>query len=247
MKTFKQFLGESAFQQKITVEEAVALAKKHCKDALRFPETPIVRGMKYNGCHIMQGDLGSRKSRSTSNFYTTIFDETLPPLGYPKRSASAICATNGNSHHASRYGNLFAILPFNGVPIGVCPELDMWDTMVKIGKREDVVSDWNDYFGETLEAPDTTFDALVKHIEALLRNPEEDHDSDAAKKYFKKGQVEKQLHNAYSADAAGMALTTSKDPAIFHEDAMRELWIGGKCIAMPIKEYMKHFGAVVTI
>lgn len=70
-----------------------------------------------------------RKSANTLNYYTLIIDNSPRWSKFPKRSQSFVCSTSKAT--AGAYGTaLFAVFPFNGTPIGICPRNDIWDSFM---------------------------------------------------------------------------------------------------------------------
>lgn len=247
VQSFKEYLTESQYKTKISDEEFLKLLKEKCSDALQNgKDTPIVRGMSGGEeAVIIQGEAGGRESANTSNYYTIFLDHTLGPKGYPKRSKSIICSNWRNRDYSNSFAEnyVFAIIPYNGVKIGVCPDYDMWETEFKhgpdsiIGNRIESLNRAFKWAG----IPQTTFDDAVKAIEKLLENeklPIEDNPNDEnhifLAKMFKEGKVREQLEKMYNEDM-GFSLHTTK--TVYEIDEPREVWIGGKCLAIPLERY----------
>lgn len=240
----KQFLYESYKQDK-TLQEAFNLASINCSDALKHWNIPLIRGTNLSGdAYILEGEVGFRKSKKSKNYYTIIFDEILPPLGYPKRSKSIILGNYSNRSYAESYGTSFIILPFNDINIGVCPERDIFNTKTSIifNNKKPVLHILNDFF-EGIKAPDNSYNNLVNYIEKILQNPKDIH-YETTKSIFTSGNVDKKLRNAYSPKNTKMKLETSK--TVYDIKDKKELWISGKCIAIRKDKY-KEFLELLNI
>ena len=233
----KELLSEDYKTRIDDMDTAIEYIKKHCSDALAFIDTPIVRGMTFSGRYFsLQGDEGGRESANTSNHYTAILDTVLGDLGYPLRSKSIICANWAGKHHAAGYGDeLYAILPYNGVKIGVCPGEDMWDTKVKLGFSRDI-EDINRDLRRLGVAGTWSFAAMVKFLEVSLKDLEDKKDIDELSLFgdLQVGKIEQQFREAY---AKPFKLATTADAGVINDGREHELWIGGKCIAIQLKQY----------
>lgn len=205
-------------------EEIWKLLNKHCKDALG--ELPIVRGMKpfKNGYGIIHGAAGERMSANTSNHYTLILDGVLPKE-YPRRGKSIICANWKNRKYAAGYGTLHAIIPFDDVTIGVCPERDIFGTEITLGTQTRPIYRWN-YFYSDNEIGAKSFPQIVKDFKALL---------DRRDLWGLEAETIKEtLVKAYTKP---FKVATTASAEIYNDGAQHELWIGGKCIAIDLMLY----------
>lgn len=218
MTTFKQFITED-WRTTISLDEAVQLVATHCRDSLKAQ--PIYRGIDIDSpqsAYTLHGESGGRKSANTSNHYTVILDHVLTPLGYPKRSASSICSTD--MYRASEYGYVYRIYPYDGVKIGVCPHEDMFYTTVHVPQNgtSAQVNRINRAFMDSYVSAES-FDKLVETC--------------VTKQCFLFGETEeeikKNLEKYYSPAETGFELHTTAD---FHSLPRREVWIGGKVIAV---------------
>lgn len=230
-----QFKLLESYKRDISLEKAAELIEVNCKDALKHINTPLMRGTKLKeDAYILEGEAGTRESRNTSNHYTIILDEILPPLGYPKRSKSIILGNYENKDYVQEYGNIFAILPYDNIKIGVCYLHDIFGTKTFIGSREQNISleKMNEIF-EKMNVPDYTYQDLVQYIEEVLDDTEDEH-YDEAVKIFSKGEVDDIIRKAYSVKQLRMTLETTK--TVYDVLGPRELWIGGKCIAIKIED-----------
>ena len=244
VQTFKQYLSES--QYKVEVDDVFKVFRNNCQEFLAgTPSHPLVRGMTLSETPlIIHGEAGSRTSANTENYYTIFLDHTLPPLGYPKRSKSIICGNWDNKGYAESFGDIpFAIIPFDGVKIGVCPGFDMWETRLPAdaainknnGPRSLKIDNLNNAM-KRVGVPETTFAEIVKYIEGLFDIADKELDSDKRYliQFFNKGKVKENLEEAYS-EKMGFELETPR--TINSINRRRELWIGGKCLAIPLAQY----------
>lgn len=236
MKLFE--IADEIYKTEITEEDAFDLLSKHCSEALKTYDKPIVRGMTGlpNNFGLIHGAAGHRESANTTNYYTVILDKILPPEGYPKRGASIICANWENRSHAYGYGhNAFAIFPYDGATIGVCPSYDMWNTRITLGDDEKSINVWNREFIKMGIPPDATFDEIVKRLE-MIRTSEDNQNFEHHSWLFdmEPGNIKKEMAEAYSKPF--MLATTSKQQ-VYNDGVQRELWIGGKCVAIHMSTY----------
>lgn len=232
------------YKIELSEDRAVALIAKNCQHALKFLVTPIVRGM--TGMHgynenqtfmLVHGAAGERSSTNTSNHYTVILDKVLPPLGYPKRGSSIICGNFANRDHANNYGDLYAILPFDGTPIGVCPDFDMWGTPITLGDTTHDISDWNDIFVEMGVPEDVeTFGEIIDTLVEIRANPDE---NEAEFPWlFNIGEGKAAITQAFlEAYSKPFKLISTDNKAFMHTGFPKEFWIGGKCIAISMDKF----------
>lgn len=218
-----------AHREDITGEEAIALLRKHCKDALETIDTPIVRGMRMGDrFQLIAGEDGGRKSKNTSNYYTAILDEVLPGE-FPRRSKSIICTSFEGFDYAKSYGTVYALFPFDGVDIGVCPSGDIWDVAITLGGMTHELPEWNSIFKEA-GVPDTSYRDMIRKMREIR---DSDVDSD-----FKTFLIDLEAENdgmdfedmIASEYAMPFTHTTTANPD--YNDGEHELWISGKCVAI---------------
>lgn len=228
MITFKEYLAESQHKQEIELAEAIKLINTHCKAS---KNQPLFRGM--NGgqdAYILHGDASTRKSANTSNHYTVILDHFLPELGYPKRSKSIILSNNYST--ARGFGDVYCILPYDDVKIGVCATSDLWfSPRFKIGNyhSEFRIEQWNQVYRDNgIDA--LSYEDFVSSIKEKLETGTAD---DRLKEMFPDpDNIEETLKQAYNPETLELKLETPASMGKYEEDDARELWIGGKCIAI---------------
>lgn len=226
---FKDFLLEAKHRKDISIEKALELIKSECKDMdLKFP---LWRGTKKSTekAYLIQGELGGRSSANTSNHYTVIMDHFLVPKGFPARAKSIILASNDNYSYARGFGRLYAIFPFDGVPIGVCEDEDIWDSKIQIGdSRPQKIDYWNDFFDDA-GIPDYSYEDLVQGIKDALADEEDEHHNLIKNRFGNEKRVEKLLEEAYTPPSLNVKVMTSKQVKNLDK---KELWISGKCVAI---------------
>lgn len=245
---FKQFLLEGEYKKKITLEQAEEIIfGPSCSNFMtKSAERPIVRGIKGhfpNTAYVFQGDAGSRESRYTTNHYTIILDSILPEEGYPKRSKSLICATLANVKHAGQYGEIFAMIPYNDVNIGICPDADIFISMIDLFGITERIDVWNQLFQKS-GISDESFTIMAGQIAKQLsdsdkKTPLQEETAEWMQKNYPNGisseQIIKLLDKAYKEP---FELGSSNDPLEF-TPYMHEVWVGGKMVAIGINEYRK--------
>ena len=125
----KQFLLQEGRSKEISEEEAIDLIKKNCQQSLKG--TPIYRGIRTTDLYFSIDPKSGkpRKSANTRNYYTLINDNSPEWKPYPKRSRSIICSTDADG--VGGYGNPYAVFPYDGAKIGVCPKRDYWVSFLK--------------------------------------------------------------------------------------------------------------------
>jgi len=230
---FKDYLAEDQYKTETDAQGAWELLNKHCKDALKDLETPIVRGMKGfdGGFGVLHGEVGGRKSRNTTNYYTVILDAVLPKE-FPKRSGSIICANWANRSHAAAYGGrLFAIIPFDGVKIGVCPDSDMWDTRIEVNGYNESIEDWNYNLRNSVANDKLSFEEMMERLEKLRAKESGISDWLAD---LDPGTIKQEFIKAYTKP---FKLATTDESKVYNDKKRREVWIGGKCVVINMNVY----------
>src|SRR5574343_115834 len=145
---FSDFLIEAASGQyikQISEKELLEMLTDLYKSHDNLPRY-IYRGMKDIGDYaIVQGDLGSRISRNTTNHYTKIIDNNIKSINkdYPLRSKSII---------------------------GKCPSDDIWRSKLKIGKLTAPIPDWNKIWNrvgitDAIDNVDELANAIIKVLD----------------------------------------------------------------------------------
>jgi hypothetical protein len=221
-------------------EQAVALLRAACRDALRYIDIPIVRGFSGDGpLYRLEGSQGERQSRSNEHYDAIVMDEFLPHEGYPKRRDSIICGNWLNLQYAGDYGAAYAIFPFDSVPIGVTYGHDFLETrmaMTHFRQRTALsIIEWNQLFN-SLELRDESYAAFRADIERLRGTG---GDIDAM--FPARRDVDAVLRETYGASNLRLQIVTPATLATI-QDRQREMWFSGPCVAVRIDqlEAIKH-------
>ena len=226
--------------------------KNNCKDSLWMFEngTPIWRSLgwqeydrlrnpKVTGA-IVDPTVSTRVSTSTSNHYTQIFDSIPSMSAFPKRQNSIIATTSHNRSEALfwREDLTIAIIPFDGVKIGCTNTPDIWNIEVTLGSQTASVKDINDVF-QKLGVPDSSYNDIIRYIS----DPPNDEVRQQIESTFSITceELAKQIPEAYSPQNTGMTLHTSAtlSSVMVHEEEGNELWIGGPCVYLTRKNFVK--------
>ncbi|WP_407305440.1 hypothetical protein [Acinetobacter sp.] len=241
---FKQFLAEGDHKRDISMEEAFELLKANCKSALKHVDAPLWRGTKRSAedAYFIHGgaeEATGRKSANTTNHYTMLMDTFLPYYGYPLRSRSIIFATNKNEEYASSFGRLYAIFPYDGTPIGVCSEHDLWNTEpFEVGNSDEDrrINGWNHFWRDNKISS-----ASWKEFERTMteKMTEAGNHGRSFTQWF--GPPEKLraiFEKAYGPENLKLELTDAEN--VYNIDGEHELWMSGKCIAIKASVYRDH-------
>ena len=72
----------------------------------------------------------------TENYITLLIDYILPSWkNYPKRSKSLVCSSSKSISWG--YGNkAYVVFPYNNAKIGVCSEVDLWESFIDLNVLE---------------------------------------------------------------------------------------------------------------
>ena len=254
--SFKQFLeaavkDEPKYEVK-GAEEAMVIIATHCKDAHWMMEEnkPLWRGTKNLSDEIAKAgwvtvdtSATERQSQNTSNFYTMILDNNPAMKGFPKRSRSFIGSTDKDtaSSFAREWDEVdgtktFAMIPYDGTKIGVCPLGDMWNIAVNLFYRTHDIADMNDAFNAMYLKP--TLDSF-KEFDEDLRNDEGNAFTNFRRVFHNaavKGDTDDFLNtvwDAYSPKKLGLKAYTTK--SLPHDLTRREVWVGGKVLLIDIE------------
>ena len=240
---FKKFLLENTsdgnYKIDIDEEEALRLIKTHCSKV--DVEAPFWRGMskQYNNFYILDAERGSRVSatfKDSGNYYNTILDHITKKenKSNPLRGKSIICANNANFKHALSFGRqTFAIFPYDDTIIGYIPKYDIWHCSIKFGEKDiDLLS-----FNEMLHH--FKIDSLnYNHIISGIKDVVESETSSIYKDRLLSlvgsniDEIENKILKAFKT--MGHFFSTYKN-----DETPREVWIGGKCVAIEYRTYLK--------
>lgn len=238
---FSDFLIEAASGQyikQISEKELLEMLTDLYKSHDNLPRY-IYRGMKDIGDYaIVQGDLGSRISRNTTNHYTKIIDNNIKSINkdYPLRSKSIICSTSRET--ASNYGPVvYVIIPYPDTIIGKCPSDDIWRSKLKIGKLTAPIPDWNKIWNrvgitDAIDNVDELANAIIKVLDDYKVT--KDKEVDYLASIFKGVKdIKAEVEEAYSIENLQMSFGTMAE---LNFGGDNEVWIGGKCIAIKVQD-----------
>ena len=122
--------SSNSFSKAISEEEFWKLYNKNCKvhkKLTKLWKSNIYKGIDDRHNNFMYSDsliIKKRKSANTLNWSNLLLSNLPSWFEYPKRNKSHICSTTYN--RANNYGDLYAIIPFDNVKIGICPAYDLW-------------------------------------------------------------------------------------------------------------------------
>lgn len=173
-------ISEAIGVNNIQKEEYFWILKHKCKNNYKFMkdnykqgniQTFLWRGFGNDQTMMEMGKYSTvdpsqriRQSKNTSNYYTLLLSNLPEWQKYPKRDRSLICSTSGKK--AGAYGVRFAVIPYDEVKLGVCPESDIWDSFEEL-KQEgfSTLEDFNDYFELlfSLKKPNT-YQEIVERV-----------------------------------------------------------------------------------
>jgi hypothetical protein len=232
--------GVQAYQHKdLSQDQAVEILKTKCSDFLPLVqqkgEKTLYRGMTdFGDYRIVYPSSGSRISQNTTNHYTVLLDNSPYMKEYPRRSKSLICSAGFDYAQGfadpigkKSSGDTYAVIPFNGSKIGICPQNDIWRTPITVDPNlhfygytsMQAFNNWlDDYLN--LSAEDVAQEVLTPEAENYCKkfglNP----------KYFYQ-----YLYHALSPQRAHWELlSTSEFAATRQYYSDNECWIGDPCL-----------------
>lgn len=179
-----------------------------------------------------------RISRNTYNYYTLMMDNFQSWRKYPKRSKSIICTTD--YRYADGMGDVYYVFPENGAKIGVCPDEDIWNVIVKYGNFESAYTDMVDlirnilWYIPEIHSDIRLYTDLVKAFKSIDANKERINDKsnlelfkDMWKEYYNSNltflefmqEIIKPSNGNFSLRTAGDSIPNK-----------REVWISEPCV-----------------
>lgn len=224
----------------ISVEKAIGLLNKYCKDALWMLErnAPIWRGQSAPSSDfaVVDPKKSERRSENTANFYTELLDYNPynTKIGLPKRRFSIICSTSSSTAaDFSPTGDPLAVIPFDAVKIGCTGHSDLWSTRIQIFDMSLLIEDWNGVFSQFMDH-DTIeeFMSVSKRLaagDAKLLNKVKDAfelDGDGFDEELTTDFLG-YLFKCYSPEQTKFKVATS---ATIQTGGDQEVWVGGKCM-----------------
>lgn len=227
------------------INETVRLLNEHCSESVSMIYKPLWRGMSNHTQPVVVVDpsSGERKSQNTTNQYTMLMDHCPGYDGWPKRSKSFICSTdavNASVYSSSRQGvgGTYALFPFDGVKIAVCPLDDMWDTHVNIPSLR-----FHDTLGEFNKWTEREFD-LPEQWNEMSYWVQQQTTIDKCSKYdMRPEQVLSTLVDAMHPDNLKMKLMSIQEYSA-KPPTFQECWVGGPMVAVKRSLYRRFLSAV---
>lgn len=158
----ENFVLTEGRSQSISESEAREIYENHCTNHDKR-NTSIYRGVTLASQYgVVHPQKYSRKSKNTENFYTLFIDHSPKWSEFPQRSKSLICTTSYDK--AVMYGDqVFEIIPFDNVNIGICDKEDIWFSFDHIAKA----------YGST-GSDNGTLDHFNNHLDIVYKNQMED-------------------------------------------------------------------------
>jgi len=257
----KEFITERQVKKykskNLSINKAVKLLNQNCRQSLAMIDNPLWRGMGNHSAEILTIDpsTGERHSQNTSNYYTQLMSYSPYFEGWPKRNKSLICSSS--EEYAGGYaGNngLYAIYPFDNVPIAVCPEADMWFTPLRVPALdiecdEDFdMSQFNNILRFNLRLPDD-YKQMLTYVKTpvfaeRLANYRQHLIPKAQRILLTPETFIAYLHKCMSPKACGFKLLSiaqyAKNPPRYNE-----CWVGGPVVAIQEDLYYDFLDAVV--
>lgn len=247
-----EFLTEREVKPYDSVDLELNVAMKHlnehCSEALAMLEYPIWRSMKNHREPLVyiSPSTGERESQNTANFYTILMDNSPYFAKYPKRSKSLVGTTDlGRARNYA--GTTYALFPYNGTKIGVCPDADIWDTRLDLDELGGSVYDfpdlnnclrddlwlppnWNGILNniKTPKFAERLYNITPKYNGVPMMTPE--------------NFLEKIL-TAMSPARTGFQLLSMKQLANRRGEKKTEVWFSGDCIAIEMNLWKQFVDA----
>jgi hypothetical protein len=130
MSRFLQYINEGRTKG-ISENKAISFIKNNCLKnfkMLTLSPKKIYRGVKFEPDYgiIDSNKSKPRKSAISLNYMTLLMDNLPSWKNFPLRSKSVICTTY--LKQADGYGNLYIVIPFDNAKVGICPEIDIWES-----------------------------------------------------------------------------------------------------------------------
>lgn len=241
---FKTYLIESSenksYRKDIDKETAIDLIKTKCKNAEL--DKPIIRAVSKqpSSYQLLQGENSYRKPKSGKGFYNLFIDHFIKQENskFPLRSSCVIGITFDGSMFASAFGDhKMAIIPFDDTYIAVSPHHDIWAVDVL-----DTVTDYQDFsiLLDNSGIKSTNFDDIVKELSDILESDDVDDDLKEIFTSSDEKDIADTLDKIFNyTKHKSLGFTLVKNNSELLMNGSKEVWIGGKCIAIELKEYMK--------
>jgi len=257
MKNYKQFLLEHYYTdaklwkgtKALTEKETIKLLQTECLDYFDYNlDKLILRYSQMGGMKYIYTDPQkfNRKSSNTSNYYTLIMNNDPSWEHLPKRKLS--CShTEIDSDEVKDRGNedVYVVVPFDGNVWGVCPKIDMWDSIKNLGdKRLDHLNrqleDIADYLQMRLRDDNIkNFKEDLKEIDLELKNADDinyDHFDNLVYNFKDSGDIYQYLVDLLEPNKNNIKLLSTRE--VYNMTGKdKEVWTEGKCLMIQVDEY----------
>jgi len=141
MFTFKQFLLQEQSFEKLTTEQFIQLLRSdEYSDSYKCLKNAdyLLRGMStsYGPFAAIDRTNSERTPLPGGEIYTKLLQSNPKNANWPRRTKSTICTPDWTTAEgwaeSRKSGDVYCILPKNGVKLGVIPTNDIWGLRVKI-------------------------------------------------------------------------------------------------------------------
>lgn len=257
MGKFYKFINESKRVQRVTESDAKEMIRFNCKKSVNG--TPIYRGTNFDSSDFGYGDPQGkiRTSANTSNFYTLIMSNSKPWKNYPPRNESFICSLDYD--YAYEYGsNAYRVVPYDGTPIGICSEMDVWDSF----KDFDAMSEFNEgieslaeKFNLNMNKMNSDYKYLLKALDTIGENIREkelyvEGQRGDMKKFFREFLKQKKSLSEYTIKKLSPNYNNFKlkKPETIEPGSDVEVWFSGKAVFIDIDkedEILDTYGSIL--
>ena len=226
------------------IKRIMNLLNTNCTESLSLLRTPLWRGIDNHSSSVIhiKPQTGLRKSETTSNHYTELLVNSPYYKGWPKRDRSAICSTS--KFTSSGFGPaVYAVFPFNGVKIAVCPYDDIWHVTIDTPRLNNsrYFELINGYLKKNFKLPES-YNSMVQYVKTpefkalLTKYNVANRISDP----LLPEQFLPYLHECMSPDSLDMALMSISEfadqrAAGYYRN--NECWFSGDAIAIGLPLY----------
>lgn len=154
-KSFMFNINESDYGNSISTVLDLGSTVETIKEKCKFydfdnDDHKIYRGLPKAKNHLMliEPSKGQRRSSgmAANNYYTYIIDSSKAWSDYPKREKS--CIGINSESVASRYGELYIVIPFDNAEFGMCPKNDLLYSFKYMKEKKSDLIDFNDMLKE---------------------------------------------------------------------------------------------------
>lgn len=245
---FKEYNSETQRD----IKKIMDLLNANCTESLSLLKTPLWRGIDNHSAAVVhiKPQTGLRKSETTSNHYIELLVNNPYYKGWPKRDRAAICSTSRLS--SLGFGNeTYAIFPFNGVKIAVCPEDDIWHVNIRMPtlKNERYFELFNSFIRKNFSLPET-YAEMAKFVKTPMFSSRLDEYNTRYKisDPLQPKQFLPYLHQCMSPASLGMKLMSIAEFAEARASGQyqnKECWFSGDAIAISSPLYYEFLDGAV--